>query len=221
MADLAFDGSTFVAFSDLSGFKNMIRGDAGKAYEALNCLYTEAYHYLDGCRNVGGLAVSDCVVAWAIDAGVEVSVRAKAEAILDFLKALHRGMLQRSYLVTTTIAWGRHTYQRRIELSNFRKDLLTGSAYIEAYIRNGSAEKGSISLLRKGCDWDPTREAQTGAMWRKTRGGWEFFWCTDEPVRIPRIEDARREAKRMRGTIRFETLIQILRGEPPLPTDNR
>jgi len=38
MAD--FEGATFVAFSDLSGFKNMVRGKAEQAYRAPGCLYS-------------------------------------------------------------------------------------------------------------------------------------------------------------------------------------
>ncbi|MEN6424026.1 MAG: hypothetical protein ABFE13_01585 [Phycisphaerales bacterium] len=215
MPDLEFDGSTFVAFSDLSGFKSMLRGNAEQAYEALDCLYSAAYRCLDNRRSVAGLAVSDCVVSWATDIGSGISIQ--AEVMFEFLRELHRSVLDGSYLVTTTVAWGQHRYQRRIELPNLQKGALCGSAYINAYLRNRSAETGSIILLRNGCDWDPTTDGQMAAMWNRTRAGWEFFWSANGPHEVPEIISARRRIKEMK----FQAFKRIYSGELRVPMPPR
>jgi hypothetical protein len=40
MATEHFDGHTFVAFTDISGFKSMVRGDRESAIHALDEFYT-------------------------------------------------------------------------------------------------------------------------------------------------------------------------------------
>lgn len=54
-----FDGSTFVAFTDISGFKQVMKEDQ-RAIRALARFYTCGFGVLRQDRSVHGIFVSDC-----------------------------------------------------------------------------------------------------------------------------------------------------------------
>ena len=59
-----YDGNTFVAFLDISGFKELMRNEK-KAWNALDKLYQYGYEILGNQNNecrVEGIFISDCGV---------------------------------------------------------------------------------------------------------------------------------------------------------------
>lgn len=198
--DLTFSsGQTYVAFSDLFGFKEMMK-DRKEAYEALNYLFNSACALLQGNDNVKGLAVSDCVISWAVDSHLE--------NIKDFISNLHNKMIKKRYLMRTTIAFGEFRYEDRIELSNLSKEMIWGGAYLTAYLANEKAEIGSIVLVDDGLA--ETVQRPNEGMWRKTKKprGWEYFWSVDNPEQIERLIKKRKESHRGR----YEWLKDIYQG---------
>ena len=182
--NLHFDGNTYVAFSDLSGFKIMLE-DVRRAAEALDSLYTITYELFGNDRVVKGVAFSDCVVSW-IDRGNGQGNAVHLNRLLCHLKALHRRMLRKGYLITSTVAWGEVRYQDRIRLPNFDKQMFYGQQYVRAYLANSKVEPGAIVLLADGCEVNPRENAEIGKLLRKCKepDGWEYFWSAAKPSEI-------------------------------------
>ncbi len=139
-----FNGRTYVAFSDLCGFKRMMNANRKKAVKAIDLLFESVYAIQnDEARilrtDVDAIAVSDCVVSWARDE--------RLDTIVTFLSWLHSKMIEKRYLLRTTIAYDAFRYQNRLQLSNLQKTYIVGGAYISAYMANDKAEPGMIILL--------------------------------------------------------------------------
>lgn len=206
-----FDGTAFVAYADLCGFKEFMRDPReSKAYDALNRLYNKAYDLGQEHQTVSALAVSDCVVAWVADNANNLGT------LLTYLKSLHAHMLDGDYLMRTTVALGQFRYQQRIELHNLQKGMLHGDGYLNAFLANDKEEAGSIVILEHG---DLTAQSQfaphhapliqrTGKQLES--GNWEFFWSVMKPEGVDKLLEARRESKHAR----FSALIRAYRGKP-------
>ena len=80
-----FDGDTFVAFADISGFKALMR--EGRGLEAIDTFYNTGYRVLSAHRNVNGFFVSDSGIMFARESS---SGRALT-ALLEAVKELNRG----------------------------------------------------------------------------------------------------------------------------------
>lgn len=140
-----FEGNTFVAFVDISGFKELIRQEK-RAWEALDRFYQLGYDILkkpsspDNTLSVEGIFVSDCGVLFIR------GDNSNAERLLTLLKAIqeiNKGMLEKGFMLTTSIAYGPFKYQQRIEFPGIEKNAVYGSAYLGAYLDN-AAEKPTI-----------------------------------------------------------------------------
>ncbi|GAI41032.1 unnamed protein product [marine sediment metagenome] len=139
-----FNGKTYVAFSDLCGFKQMMNENRKKAVKALDCLYESVYDIQNDedrlrMTHVDAIAVSDCVVSWVTNG--------QLDTIVEFLSWFHSRMIKKGYLLRTTIAYDAFCYQRRLQLRNLQKAYIEGGAYISAYLGNDKAEPGMIILL--------------------------------------------------------------------------
>ncbi len=201
-----FNGSAFVAFADLCGFKELMRSREN-AYSALNRLYNRAYELGKAHPAVDALAVSDCVVAWVAAANNGL------DTLLKYAKKLHSHMLERDYLMRTTIACGQFQYQERINLDNLQKDMMYGGAYLEAYRKNDKAEPGSIVILNDDALADPTRFAPAHAslmmrMRANNRGDWEFFWSVRDETEIEDLKRNRTDSYQAR----FAALVRAYKG---------
>lgn len=141
-----FLGETYVAFSDLNGFKEMMRNfDA--AGKALDKLYRTVFDLKSKIEfsSLQTLAVSDCAITFANNN----HNRAELPVILSFLKELHTEMINAEYLITSSVTYGRFSYHEKIELTGLDKNMLYGDAYLRAYLNNGKCPEGSIMIL---CD---------------------------------------------------------------------
>ena len=131
-----FDGNTFVAFTDIAGFKHMMR-NRERASRALDALYGGGYNVLERAGQtavpVSGLFVSDCGVIYAADRlnqGPVDQLRAVCEAIA----LLHKWCFDRAVMLATSIAYGSFTYQERVEFRGIGKNPIVGPAYLAAYL---------------------------------------------------------------------------------------
>lgn len=194
-----FDGETYVSFSDLCGFKELM-GDQQRAYEALNRLYNKTYELLTSSDYISlrALAVSDCVISWAHHGATDEEMLCSISALA---KDLHTRMLAQRYLMRTAIAYGDFKYEPRIEPTRLRKDLLLGKAYLDAYVGSDEAEPGAIVLLEANGASPPQR-----GFWRQCQKpkGWEYFWAAQTQQDVARLMEERRRCH----DARFRCLIQ-------------
>ncbi len=205
-----FNSKTYVAFSDLCGFKQMMNENRKKAVKALDCLYESVYDIQnDRARllrtHVDAIAVSDCIVSWATDE--------QLDTIVAFLRWFHSRMIKDGYLLRTTIAYDAFCYQRRLQLRNLQKAYIEGGAYISAYLGNDKAEPGMIILLDPDSNHNsnvPCIPKPNGFKWKlcKKTKNWEYFWSAHHKVDISKIKKERTKAKELE----FDRLTEIYQG---------
>ena len=137
-----FEGDCFVAFIDISGFKNYMKEN--KALDALDVFYNSGYDELQQSHEVCGIFVSDCGILFT--KGGEK--KRQLENILTIIKNINNKMLDNNYMLTTSIAYGHFCYMNRLECANIQKNSLFGNAYLEAFLDN---EKGKIKIYPGQC----------------------------------------------------------------------
>lgn len=184
--NLTFNGQTYVAFSDLCGFKTMMK-NRDDAYNALDVLFRFTYELSEQNKNVQAIAVSDCVISWAIDG--------QLQSMIEFTSGLHKKMIERRFLMQTAIAFGEFRYERRIELPNLQKGMMVGGAYLSAYVEHHNVAEGGIVLF-KGIDGSDEKPEYRADLWERSQKprGWEYFWSASDSSRIRRIKTERRKA---------------------------
>ena len=131
-----YEGETFVAFLDISGFKELMR--RGRALEALDCLYNAGYGNL-GSQNgnrVEGIFISDCGVLFVRNKKDSLNQADDLRSILEAIRRINKIMIRNDFMLTTSIAYGNFKYQERIEFEGIGKNLIVGNAYSEAFLDN-------------------------------------------------------------------------------------
>jgi len=128
-----FGGDTFVAFVDISGFKQLMT-DGKRAWEAIDRLYQYAYRAIRESNNmVEGLFVSDSGILFVKNYQNKTVC---LKALLDVVKKLNKKMLNHDFMLTTSIAYGDFRYQERIEFRGIGKNPIYGNAYLSAFLDN-------------------------------------------------------------------------------------
>lgn len=195
-----FSGKTYVAFSDLNGFKEMMRNHE-KAAKALDKLYNTVYALKSKQEYiyVQTLAISDCAISFIGD----TNSNADLPLILSFLKDLHGEMIQTDYLITSSVAFGQFDYNERIELTGLDKNMLYGEAYLKAYLNNNKCPEGSIVLICE--EKDKVGILKSSGKYkeflkdnRRSVGGLQFYWSVSSHSEIADFEAAYNDTYRLK-----------------------
>src|SRR3972149_4550434 len=176
-----FSGNTYVAFSDLNGFKEMMPNHQNAA-KALDKLYNTVYKLKNKPEyfRIQTLAISDCAISFINNSNTNNT--SDLQSILQFLKGLHTEMLSADYLITSSVAYGQFSYQERIEIRGLEKNMLYGNAYLNAYLNNEKSPEGSIVIIcEEGEKSNMRQESGQYSEFLKNirRGvkGLQFFWA--------------------------------------------
>jgi hypothetical protein len=129
-----FSGNTFVAFIDISGFKELMQQN--NAINALDCLYSNGYDALISHCDIEGLFVSDSGILFVNEYGKSMHIHNQLSTLLEVVKHINCQMLEKDYLLTTSIAFGEFSYHQRIEFPGIEKNPVYGQAYVSAYLDN-------------------------------------------------------------------------------------
>ena len=144
-----YNGQTFVAFLDISGFKELMKDDK-KALEALRRLYQAGYDALQAEEGVEGFFVSDSGILF-VRTG---TVHERLKKILDVVKAINSKMLDRDYMLTISIAYGNFDYHDKLEFDGIEKNPIYGYAYVQAFLDNETGnpriQPGQCRLVKNG-----------------------------------------------------------------------
>ena len=114
-------------------------------------------------------------------------------------------MIERRFLMKTTIAYGEFQYQDRIELSNLSKEMIWGGAYVDAFIANEKVDAGRIILIENSQQQNLLPNPD---MWKKIGKRWEYFWSAQNTNDIQKIIEGRKKANK----IKYERLKDIYQG---------
>ena len=126
-----FNTETFVAFIDISGFKELMK-DTENGLKALKSLYQSGYDALLNSEGVEGFFVSDCGILFVRD-GNNIE---KLTKLLSVIKIINNKMLERNYMLTTSISFGHFHYNNKLEFDGIEKNPIYGNAYVKSFLDN-------------------------------------------------------------------------------------
>ena len=126
-----FNGNTFVAFTDISGFKLLMKNDS-EALKAIKYFYQIGYNVLQETDGVEGFFISDCGILFARNGNNED----KLKKLLKAIELINQQMLNRDYMLTTSIAYGNFNYTGKLEFDGIEKNPIYGNAYVKAFLDN-------------------------------------------------------------------------------------
>ncbi|MEZ4801226.1 MAG: hypothetical protein R2797_00530 [Gelidibacter sp.] len=180
-----YNDSTFVAFTDISGFKELMKNDED-ALAALKKFYQSGYDALSEITNIQGLFVSDAGVLFARDGSNEK----KLADLLEVIKKINRKMVKKNYMLTTSIAYGFFNYQGKIEFDGIGKSPIYGGAYVQAFLDN---ENGKPKLQPGQCrickDNLPDMDInELGLITEIGRNHYQYYWNLDSNEQIDSFE---------------------------------
>ncbi|OPY88317.1 MAG: hypothetical protein A4E71_00528 [Smithella sp. PtaU1.Bin162] len=214
-----FDGETFVAFMDISGFKELMKKD-NRAWEALNSFYSLGYMVLgDRTTNivsskVEGIFVSDCGILFVNSNGTAIE---KLNLLLKKVMEINKGMLSRDFMLTTSIAYGHFKYQNRIEFEGIEKNAVYGGAYLDAYadaeIGNPHIQPGQCRIVKNKLPQEVVTEIETARdgifeKIEKEREHYYFYWNVSRKTEIEDFKSNYRDSYRLK----YQGMLKALKG---------
>jgi hypothetical protein len=128
-----FNGETFVAFMDISGFKEMMK-DEHQAVKALGTLYQTGFDVLRDNNDINGFFISDCGILFIRN--TTGNFIEQLNSLLNIIERINRRLLTNDIMLTTSIAYGSFTYHQRIEFTGIEKNPIYGNAYVTAFLDN-------------------------------------------------------------------------------------
>lgn len=186
-----YNGQTFVAFLDISGFKDLMKND-DKALNALITLYQSGYDALNEAEGVEGFFVSDCGILFARTG----TILEKLKKILTVIKTINLRMLTSDYMLTTSIAYGYFNYQNKLEFDGIAKNQIYGNAYLRAYLDNETGKPkilpGQCRLVKNGLPGELNFEVLNNInllkQKRKDNSHLYFYWNVENESQIGNFE---------------------------------
>jgi hypothetical protein len=182
-----FSGQTFVAFLDISGFKDLMKDDR-KALDALNELYQSGYNALKNADGVEGFFVSDSGILF-VRSG---SIHERLTKIMSVVKRINRQMLLRNYMLTTSIAYGHFDYHDKLEFDGIEKNPIYGFAYVQAFLDNETGsptiQPGQCRLVTRNVPPELDFSHPDFSLLRQKGNHRYFYWNVDEANEIDNFE---------------------------------
>ncbi len=151
MAIPDFDGKTFVAFLDISGFREMMK--KGKAFDALDKFYSFGYQVIDDqdprdSKKLNGIFISDSGILFIDNTHCKESSCDQLTFLLEKIKEINQKMLDHNFMITTSISYGKFKFQDRFQIQGIIKNAVYGSAYVSAVL---DSENGSPKIQPGEC----------------------------------------------------------------------
>ena len=196
----SFEGKTFLAFVDISGFKRYMREDSSgkKAWRVLDRFYNAGFDILRNQDGIDGIFISDSGIIFSRNCSERES-QICLGSLLEVVKELNIKMLKEDVMLKTSVAFGHFKYERRIEFTGIRKDSVFGNAYLRAYLDSEKdepkMEPGECRIvieslpdsLKRYFDEERNEEdAVLRMVRRKSDGGSHlyYYWMLDDPSQI-------------------------------------
>lgn len=204
MPILDFDGNTFVAFLDISGFKQLMKNEK-RAWKAIDRLYQYGYDVIkeNNRQNnvkVEGLFVSDSGILFVRNCE---NTKECLKVLLKVVKEINKKMLEHDFMLMTSIAYGHFKYQKRIEFKGIGKNPIHGNAYVSAFLDNENGkpkiQPGQCRIVKKNLPQDliqfiENKENNSDGILRMIQkrnndnNHFYFYWMVKEPSEIKKFE---------------------------------
>jgi hypothetical protein len=223
----SYEGETFVAFIDISGFKDLMR-DENEAWMALDRLYNTGYLVLRGQRGginqnrVEGLLVSDSGILFVRRNNQDVlNAQDSLKSILTVVKRINERMMEDDFMLTTSIAYGRFKYQERIEFEGIGKSPIYGNAYVSSFLDNENGKPkikpGQCRIVKQNLPEILSHAVGnniTDEIFRliRERSGdnqhYYFYWIVNNPHEVDEFERQYTNSYRLK----YEGMLRVLKG---------
>lgn len=205
-----YEGKTFVAYLDISGFKNLMR--RGKAKNALNKFCSTIFNVGKLFRRpqdhqflvMNAIAVSDCAVLFPrIDDSRSPRSQQRdrirgLRSILEFVRRVNSILIAPKdgpqMMTTCSIDYGKFKYEDRMRASNIREVFFVGQPYVNAFLDNEFEEPkilpGQCRLLRGNMDpiEDSRNQAPFSLLVPESKKYYYYYWMVHSPDNIKRFK---------------------------------
>lgn len=212
-----FDHDTFVAYTDICGFRQLMKHEKGAAI-ALDDFYKAGYRILANQnavarRPVEGLFLSDCAVLFSTQT---VNPIEALHSLLSVVQLLNREMLERKYMLTTSVAYGEFSYHERLEFPGIDKRRVYGYAYVDAFLDNESGKPklgpGQVRIRKQRLP-DRVKEALLAPRSpfrcvEETAKHFYYYWMVTSPDQIDSFKRDYSDAYKLK----YSGMLQALRG---------
>lgn len=200
MAIKSFEGNTFMAYTDIAGFRKMMK--SGKALEALDAFYSGGYRVLKKQAfkkvRIDGFFISDCGVLFTRSSAA--SKVDELQALLSVVKEINQLMAVNGFMLMTSIAYGFFKYVDHIDLEMIKQNAVEGGAYVKTYVDNEAdppkIQPGQCRVIREGLPEEVADAIKGGkgggelALTRKykSRNHYYYWWMARGPLEIASAE---------------------------------
>jgi hypothetical protein len=147
-----YEGRTYVAFLDVSGFKKIMEREeeAAKTLDKFyQTIFAETRHFNKGTATtrakVKSIVVSDCAVIFLNNRRMAEDKIRDLETILCFVREVNQKLIRSpSPLIMTScsIAYGSFKYTRKFEFGDISKNYFIGWPYVKAFSDNEYGDPG-------------------------------------------------------------------------------
>jgi hypothetical protein len=141
-----YEGETYVAFLDISGFKKLMEKEDEAArtldkfyqtiFNKIKALNRRARAPLTTSARVRSVVVSDSAIIFLNNLGLPQDKVRDLETILDFVGQVNQeliGSTGPSIMTTCSIAYGSFKYKRKFEFGDVAKNYFIGWPYVKAF----------------------------------------------------------------------------------------
>ena len=201
-----FNGDTFVAFMDISGFKEMMK-KGENAVRAIDHFYTSGYSVLRQHNRVHGMFVSDCAILFAHGG---VGPEGKLRDILTVIEKLNRDLLQYEIMLTTSIAYGQFSYHQRLEFTGIEKNPIYGNAYVSAFLDNEAGnpriQPGQCRIIKRGLpeiDWTRIPQIESADKY------YNYYWMIRNLNQLQRFKNLYNDAYQQKYKGMFDAISKV------------
>lgn len=219
-----YDGDTFVAFLDISGFKELMRNEK-KAWKVLDRLYQCGYEILrdqnNECR-VEGIFISDSGVLFVRRNNRIPSISETLKLLLVVIKRINERLRENDFMLTTSIAYGKFRYQERMEFEGIEKNPIYGNAYVSAFLDNENRkpkiQPGQCRIVEENLPNDISgtiEQNQDNGIFRMIRKRqadnkhYYYYWMVNDHSEIERFEQDYKDAY----NLKYAGMLKALKGE--------
>ena len=198
-----YDGKTFVAFIDISGFKKLMLKEEG--WKALDKFYNTGYNILQTLNQpdnpkIEGIFISDKGILFVRD-NPNYPIADNLKSLLRVIKRINKKMTENDIMLTTSIAYGNFKYQERIEFSGIGKNPIYGNAYVSAYLdskkETPKIQPGQCRIVKENLPDDVTRtieQNQENDIIRmiqrrdSDKKHYYYYWMRNDPSEIDKFK---------------------------------
>lgn len=200
-----YEGTTYVGFLDISGFKHMMKYERPKAESVLDHFYRTIYQCVYDANRIetnqikfNAIAISDCAVLFLSrqrdDSGNKIDGEIGLTILLRYIQQMNHSFINHynPFMTTCSVAYGEFHYENRKEIDYLQKNCLRGKAYIDSFSDSESIEPkinpGEVRILRKGLEINLTNNELFPLLKPKGKHFY-FYWMLDEKLKINKYQN--------------------------------